>query len=400
MTMLALPWFVLTTTGSAGRTGVVAAVEGACVAFSSLFGSPLVDRLGARRTTIASALLSGVGVCAVPLLHRAGVLQFWQLCLLAAFVGLVSAPGMTARYVIAPRLVALGEMRIERAMSWYDGVTRGARMLGAPLGGVLIAVLGPADVLLLDGATFFIAALVVAVAVPDLRAEGEGKGSYVSVLRSGLEVLRADRLLLGIVLVVAVTNLLDAGWIAVLLPVYGREVLGSSVALGALLGAFGVGALVSTVAFGVLGHRLPRWPTFTAAFLIGGSPRLLALAFEVPLEALFVLALFSGLAIGLLSPLLTVVQIQRTPDHRRAGVFGLAAAASVAGIPLGALFAGFAVEHAGLTATLAATGVLYLLVTLIPIVWASTWRGLDAPPPSPAPVQAGEATNQAPLLVD
>lgn len=380
MTMLALPWFVLATTGSAGRTGVVAACEGVCVGLSALLGSPLVDRLGARRTAVLSDLLSAAGVATVPLLHAAGLLSFPGLCVLVGLVGLVAAPGVTARYVLAPRLVDLAGTRVERAMSLYDGVSRGARMLGAPLGGVLIAALGPADVLLVDAATFVLSALLVRGLVPDLAGEPQEQQGYLGALRTGARVLRADRLLLGIVVMVCVTNLLDAAWASVLLPVYARDVLGSSVAMGTLVGVFGLGALSGTAVFGLVGHRLPRWPVFTAAFLVGGSPRLLGLGVDLPFAWLVALALVTGLAIGAINPLLTVVELERVPDRHRAAVFGVGAAGSVAGVPLGALAAGLAVEHGGVHTALLVTGVLYLLATLAPLVWAPTWRQMDPTP--------------------
>ena len=383
MTLLALPWFVLATTGSAGRTGLVAACEGIGLGVSALLGSPLVNRLGARRAAVLSDVLAAAGVVAVPLLHGAGLLELWLLCVLVGLVGLVAAPGITARYVLAPRLVELGGVRVERAMSMYDGVSRGARMLGAPLAGVLIALLGPADVLVVDAVTFLVSAALIRSCVPDLAGEPPEESGYVASLRAGVSLLRADRLLLGITVMVCVTNLLDAAWAAVILPVYAREVLGSSVAMGTLVGLFGLGALTGTFLYGWAGHRLPRWPVFTAAFLVCGPPRLFGLAVDLPFGWLVALALVTGLACGAINPLLTVVELERVPDSRRAAFFGVAAAGSVAGMPLGAFLAGVVVDHLGLHPSLAIAATLYLVTTLSPVVWASTWRQMD-----PQPVRA------------
>ncbi len=383
MTLLALPWFVLVTTGSAARTGIVAACETVPLVLASGLTGPLVDRLGARRTAVLSDLLSAVGVALVPLLHDTVGLRFWQLCLLVGVVGLVRAPGDTARHVLLPGLVALSQMPVERATSAYDGVSRGARMLGAPVAGGLIAVLGPADVLLLDAGTFLASALLLALFIPLPSASVAGGAAepitgYLRQLREGLRGLRSDRLLLAITLLVMLTNLVDAAWSAVLLPVYAREVLDSSVALGVLFGVFGFGALAGTVLYGIVGPRLPRWPVFTAAFLLVGAPRFAVMASEPSYEVLLGTQLVCGLACGCLNPILTAVSLERVPPALRSRIFGVSSAGAEAGVPVGALLAGLSVEQLGLTAALVIAAVVYLAATLTPIVWNPLWRQLDA----------------------
>lgn len=396
MTLLALPWFVLVTTGSAARTGVVAACETLPLVLASGLGGPLVDRLGARRAAVLSDLLSGAGVALVPLLHATTGIAFWQLCLVVAFVGLVRAPGDSARHVLLPGLVDLAGMPVERATSAYDGVSRGARMIGAPLAGVLIAALGPAEVLVLDALTFAVSALLVGLLVPPAPVEPLAVGvGYVRLLREGLDGLRSDRLLLSITSMVMLTNLLDAAWASVLLPVYAREVLHSSVGLGTLFGVFGMGALVGTVLYGIVGPRLPRWPVFTLAFLVVGAPRFGLLAGEPPYEVLIAGQLLCGIACGCLNPVLTAVSLERVPPALRSRVWGVSSAGAEAGTPLGALLAGVGVAVLGLTATLLLTGVAYLIATLSPVLWRSTWQQMDATRGGSAPITSAEPAEPA-----
>jgi MFS family permease len=80
--LVAIPWFVLQTTGSASKTGITAAAAIVPVIISGLFGGPYVDRLGYRRASIVSDLASFAAVAAIPLLHATVGLAFWQLVLL------------------------------------------------------------------------------------------------------------------------------------------------------------------------------------------------------------------------------------------------------------------------------------------------------------------------------
>lgn len=379
MTLLAVPWFVLVTTGSAGRTGFVAACETVPLAVASGLGGPLIDRLGARRAAVLSDLLSAAGISLVPLLHATVGLAFWQLCVLVALVGLVRAPGATARAVLLPPLIEQARLPVERATSAYDGVSRGAQMVGAPLAGALIALLGPANVLLVDAVTFVLSAVLLGAAVrtSPLPSPPEGEG-YLHRLSEGIRALRADPLILRVMVMVMVTNLLDAAWASVLMPVYARDVLHSSVALGVLFGVFGLGALLGAVLYGAVGPRLPRWPVLTAAFLIAGAPRYGLMAVEPPYPLLVGAQLLFGLAVGCLNPILSAVEYERIPRALQSRILGVATAGVLVGLPVGALVGGLAVEQVGLRPVLVGTAVLYLAATLSPLRSRHIWRQLDA----------------------
>jgi MFS family permease len=376
MTFLAVPWFVLDTTGSPVRTGLVLGVEVAGVVVSSVLGGPVIDRLGHKRASVRSDVLAAVAVAAIPALHLTVGLAFWQLIGLAAVLGLSRAPGETARSAMMPRLIALAGTSLNRASGAYDGVSRTARALGAPLAGVLIAVTGAPSLLLIDGVTFLLSAFLVAVCVPDHTIETPSR-SYVRELRTGFQYLKKDRLITAIVLMVMVTNALDTGTAAVLLPLYAKDILHSSVALGLIVGAFGGGAAVGNALYSWLGHRLPNWATYTTAFLIVGAPRYILLAVEPGLGAIVVGMLTAGLACGAINPILGVVEYKRLPEDMRAKVLGVMTGGVLAVAPLGAVLAGVAVSLWGLTATLLVVGGLYLLATFCPLVFRA-WREMDA----------------------
>ncbi len=79
MTIVAGPWFVLQTTGSAAKTGLVSAALVLGSVLPAVVGGPLVDRMGFKRASIFADLASEAAVASVPLLYLAGVLTLWQL---------------------------------------------------------------------------------------------------------------------------------------------------------------------------------------------------------------------------------------------------------------------------------------------------------------------------------
>ncbi|MGH3167131.1 MAG: MFS transporter, partial [Trebonia sp.] len=162
LTQLGVPWYVLQSTGSPARAGVVAFCSLLPLAVSASLCGPLIDRVGRRRMSVVSDLACGVSTAAIPLLQLAGVLRFWTLCVLMASAGVFSAPGTTARSVIVPALAERACLRLVRVASLYDGAARCAAMIGAAIGGVAIAAVGASHVLLADAATFGVSAALVA----------------------------------------------------------------------------------------------------------------------------------------------------------------------------------------------------------------------------------------------
>ncbi|MGW6705011.1 MFS transporter [Streptomyces sp. NPDC054956] len=383
LTLIGVPWFVLQTTGSAGRAGIVAFCATLPVAVAALVGGPVIDRIGRRRVSAASDLICGVSVASIPLLHYAGLLEFWMLCALMAVGGLVHTPGLTARYVMLPHLAEHAGTTVARAASLYDAVSRGARMLGAALAGVLIATIGAESVLLLDAATFGASALLVAAflrGIPSAEPQRTGKkvsaAGYRAELAEGFGFLTRSRLLLGITLMVMMTNGLDQGWSSVLLPVHGREALGGAAALGLLIALFGGFALLGALLYGAWGERFSRRTVFAAAFLLCGAPRYAVAAFtDTPLPLAVTMAL-SGLGAGVLNPILTTVMLEKVPDELRSRVASVTQAGCELTMPLGGLAAGLLIDGFGATRALLVFGGVYFLVTLTPVLFPA-WRGLE-----------------------
>lgn len=390
LTLIGVPWFALDTTGSPGKAGFVAFCAALPVLLSTLAGGPLIDRLGRRRVSIASDLVCGLSLATIPLLHRLGVLEFWMLCALMAVTGLCHAPGETARHVLVPDLAQRAGTALPRVASLYDAVARGARMAGAALAGLLVAFLGADTVLLLDAATFGLSALLVTAGlrgVPSAEPMRDGPrlspARYRADLREGYAYLFRARLMLGIMVMVMVTNGLSQSWSSVLLPVHAREELGGPAAQGLLVSVFAGCALVGALLYGAVGVRLPRRAVFAAGFLVGGAPPYVVAALTDTTAPLLVTLAAAGFGVGVLNPILTTVMYEQVPEALRSRVVGASTAGVLLTTPLGGLAAGFLVERVGLTPTLLGIGALYFLTTLAPLVFPA-WRGMDAPPAPPA----------------
>ncbi|CAM3972348.1 MFS transporter [Kibdelosporangium persicum] len=385
MTLLAIPWFVFQTTGSGVQTGVVTAAETVGLLASSILSGPVIDRVGARGISVLADIAAVIAVGTIPLADATVGLSLPLLTVLAGLAGLTRAPGDTAKRVLLPGAIALARTTLERGSGAADAMIRLGRTLGAPLAGTMIMVIGAPGVLLLDAATFLVAALLIGVCVRVDEAVLTESGGYFGWLATGLRYVRRDRLILAIIGTVTMMNALDAGLNAVLQPAFAATVRGSSVLLGELMGVFGLGAAAGSVIYGWLGSRWSRWPTFAVCALLAGAPRFLLLWMEPSVPLLLFGFFICGLAAGSLNPVLVTVELDRIPAHLRARVLGAGEAGVLAMMPVGALVAGVLLDGIGLEATLLAFAAVYAVTTLCPVAFR-VWRQMDERPiPAPAP---------------
>nr|BFD88545.1 hypothetical protein StreXyl84_79460 [Streptomyces sp. Xyl84] len=162
---VALPWFVLVTTGSATQTGLVAFCEMTPYVVVKAFTGPLVDRIGPRVVSWTTDLASATAAAAVPLLHALHLLSFPLLLALVAMIGAVRGPGDLAKEVMVPEAAERGRVPLERATGLSGVTERLASTVGPAAGGSLVALLSPLTGLVVNAGCFALGSVIIALAV-------------------------------------------------------------------------------------------------------------------------------------------------------------------------------------------------------------------------------------------
>lgn len=373
ISLVAIPWLVLTTTGSAAAMGVVAATEMVPYLLSSMLLTPLADRLGLRTTSVICDLGSALAVAGIAAFRHSGLA--WLL-VLVALAGAQRGVGDRVKHVLLrPAGQAAGYSAI-RMTSTYEGLSRLAALLGAPLGGLLIAWFGARGAVWLDAASFAGCALVVAAVVvtapADPAVRQPAAEPYLVALRGGFRYLRQDRVLFAMVSVVFALNVFATAATAVFIPVWARDVLHSPEALGLALGAYAGGALAGTLVFTLLADRLRQYPVFVIGGVISCVPRLLVLALSDTLLVVVAVSALAGVGIASVNPILGAALYQRVPDALQTRVIGLCGTVCFTGVPIGALVGGWAVTQLGLHNALLAAVLVCLAVLAGPLM--IQWR--------------------------
>ncbi|MET9680617.1 MFS transporter [Streptomyces coeruleorubidus] len=385
ISVVALPWFVLVTTGSATQTGLVAFCEMTPYVVVKAFTGPLVDRMGPRAVSWTTDLASATVAAAVPLLHTLDLLPFPLLLAVVALIGAARGPGDLAKEVMVPEAAERGRVPLERATGLAGATERLASTVGLAAGGSLVALLGPLTGLAVNAGCFALGSVIIKLALPrgmghavqeaPSQAGGAGPG-YWRRFGEGFTFLRGEPLLLTVIVMVGITNLLDAAFNSVLVPVWARESGNGPTAIGLMGSVMGAAAVGGSLIAAVVAHRLRRRVVVLTGFLLVGAPRFLILAFDAPLGVVLVVFAVSGFGAGFVNPVLGAVLVERVPRRMLGRVNALGDSLAWAGIPLGGLIAGAAVTAVGLVPVLLASGAAYFLTTNLAGL-RPQWREMD-----------------------
>jgi predicted MFS family arabinose efflux permease len=350
MTWLALPWFVLTTTGSATRTSIVLVAEIVGLALLGLPGGAMLARLGARRTMIVCDSVRAPVVALIPVLYWAGALSFPVLPMVAFGLGAATAPYFAAQKVIVPELLGEDEQLVTKANALLQAATRTTLLAGPVLAGVLIGVIGATSVLLVDAATYVVSALLVAVFVPQREPVEERREDRD--IRRGLRFIVRDPLLRVWTFAFAFG---DAAWTAffVAVPVLVISRFGHDPKIaGWLFASFGVGAVVGNVfSYRVLARRFDGLGIFATCIVVQVLP-LWMLWLPLSAAGFSVALLLSGIGNGLVNPSLHAIMTLRIPERIRPTVMTTKMVVWALINPLGLVIAGPVLDAFGTTPVL------------------------------------------------
>jgi len=337
MTFVALPWFVLVTTGSAAHMSLVLAVEIAPMALLGIPSGSVIDRLGARRTMLLSDALRAPLIALIPVLHWAGHLSFAALLTLVFLLGVFTAPYITSQRLIIPELFGDDERLVSKASALFGGATQLPIVIGPAIAGALIAWLGAPAVLVIDACTFLFAFVCVVLLVQGgarVAQEDDSRG-----LLAGIHYLRRDRLLGPMTLAVII---LDgaAGAIAVAVPLVAYTRYDGNVHVaGWLFTSFGVGAVIGSLAASKLLDRVQPLHLASAAMACATLP-LWAIAADIPWPAACAAVAICGFFVPMVNAPMMGILSTRPPLALRAKVMTAVMTASGLGGPVGRLAVG------------------------------------------------------------
>ena len=353
-TSLALPTVaILLLNAGPLEMGILYGLQSLAAPVLGLFVGVWVDRWRRRRIMVLANFGRMLVLSWVPLAFIFGVLRLYQLFIVAALLGVFTIFFDIANQSYLPSLIDRKDL-IE-GNSKLTTTQSGAPMIGQPLAGFLIHLIGAAKSIAVDACGFFISALMIfSIRKPEAPLSSNVDHNFVKELREGAEVVFNSPILRSIAACTATLNLGSSiFWTVFLLFTYHQlnlspEIVGVAVGLGSV--GFLAGALTASKIVKALGLG----PTLALSIVISGIGLLMIPLILYRPSVTLLAALWMLASVGI--PIYNINQVSLrqaiTPD-RFQGRMNATIRTIIGGtIPLGAFVGGILGAQFGIHSTL------------------------------------------------
>ena len=356
---VAIPFAVLAIGGSVSDVGYVATASLIPMIVFMLLGGVAGDRYPRHTVIVAANSVQSLAQGAAAALVFAHTAHVWELLVLAAVRGTGLGFYYPAAQGLLPQTVPEEHLAQGNAISRIGRNTSG--IAGSALGGLLVAVAGPAWGLAVDAASFAIAAALRAgMRFPPMPA-GD-RESPLHQMREGWREFAARRWLWAIVGEFTIMTAVISGTISVLGPVVADRKLGGAGAWGVILAGYGAGAVVGGLAMA----RLRPQRMLAVASVAAGVFAALLFALAVPLPAVAITGV--AVVVGATSEIFVVNWVttmqQEIPPRLLSRLSAYDALGSFALAPVGVAAAGPLAAAFGTPAVLSAGGLVIIALTV------------------------------------
>jgi MFS family permease len=359
MTRVATGWLVYRLTGSALLLGTVSFAGQIPTFLLAPFAGVWVDRLDRRQVLVWTQTLSMAQSLTLAALTLSGRITIPRLLVLSVMQGMINAFDMPGRQAFMVKMVE-DRRDLQNAIAINSSMVNLARLIGPSLAGMLIAVSSEGWCFLIDGISYM--AVIASLLGMRLHAPVVQRTatSMLAELKAGWTYVSEFLPIRTILLLFAVVSLMGMPFV-VLMPIFAKTVLrGGPHTLGFLMGAMGLGALVSALSLAARRNvrGLVRMiPIAVAVFGLGLIGFGLSRFFWLSMAMVFIagMGMMQGMAASN-----TVIQTIVSED-KRGRVMSYYTMAFMGMAPFGSLLAGTMAHAVGAPWTVIANGSLVLV---------------------------------------
>ena len=291
---IAMPFQLLALGASPLQLGIAVALDTLSSVAFLLVGGAVADRVARRTLIIASDLFGGCVVATVAFLSATDQLRIEHVYVARVALGAADAFLRPAYTAIIADLVPGDVLRAGNAARLLGRSL--ARIAGPAVGGVSVALGGPALAFGINALTFVFSFGTLLLANPARRVLANSVSLFRDI-REGFGYVFSVRWLWTTTLYFMVVNFAYAGQSGVMTPLLVRDVLaGNAETFGAIMSAYGVGTIVASIVIAQLAVRRPGRVLFAFELLAGVAVLAIGLLPSLPAVAVLMALAGAGLA--------------------------------------------------------------------------------------------------------
>jgi MFS family permease len=370
MQSTAQQWLVYKLTGSVAALGLFGFANQAPMLFLAWMGGYVGDRYDRHRGVIVTQTCSMILAFVLAGLTLTGMIREWHLIVIAFLVGIVNAFDVPIRQSFFVHMV--GKEDLPNAIALNSSIFNGARVVGPAIAGFAIVWLGEGWCFFVNGLSFLAVIGALLLMKPEKQEIKQTGESPMRSFASGFRFAMSDEPIRSALLLLSVLSLFGLQY-SVFLPIYASDILhGGAKALGLLMSAAGVGAVLGALQFAARTEYkgLAKWIGATCTICaIGLIIFSQARTFGLCATVLFVVGFA---ATSQMAATNTIIQ-ERVPDAMRSRLMAAYATMFMGVQPIGALLAGGVAKQLGASRTLLIFGgcvlagcVVFLYKVVIP----------------------------------
>jgi MFS family permease len=340
MQSVSQPWLVLLLGGTPIQLGAVLALQFAPSLALAPLGGVIADRVDKRRLLLVTQSVAAIQAAALFGLTVTGLIQIWEIMLLALALGFVNALDMPVRQSFAAELVPREDLI--NAITLNSASFNLARVIGPAIAGIALALYGPAFNFAINAVSYF-GVLIALLRMDPAAMQPIVRPEQLATIRLSLAegvryALRTPTVLWPLVLLGGI-GLFGMNF-QTLLPLFARYTLHLDAdGFGALFAAMGLGSLIGSLSLAFIGSRRPL-----VGMILGGGTAFAAFEVALGLSRTTLVAFPAIVLVGLSSMLMvnTInIMVQRSvPDALRGRVMALYVTVFAGSTPIGGLLAG------------------------------------------------------------
>ena len=370
-------WLVLKLTNSPLKLGILTSIQFIPSLVLSVFIGPIIDRFPKRSILLFTQIMYALAAVALAVVAFGSHAQYWQVLVIAAITGLISAIDWPTRQAFVGEQVN-DRSAVVNAVALNSTMFNIARVIGPGIGGVLIAVVGIPWTFTLNAVSFIAVIVSLLLMKAGRRPTKSSTGSYAQEIREGTRYIAGNQIIISLLIISGVIGLFLLNF-NIMIPSFSMLTLHLHAdAYGGLMSAMGVGAMAAGVLMSLGGSRLEPTPAY-----IYGSGFVLAVAMVlVGIQRNFyltgLLLVFCGFGMAALATMCNTALQMQSPDRMRGRVMAAYNLVWVGSTPIGALYAGKICDALGANMGFfvsGAIGVVFLGAMLV-FVTPRVFRGL------------------------